>query len=87
MKEYADLMGEWLNEKIEKMPYYNKLYQIMCFLMFRIKRKFTYKDMFLIFYGSNRNRVDDKKAKEFALYKIIELYKTINNKLPKGVKI
>ena len=55
--------------------------------MFRWKRKLTYKDLFLLLYGVNRNKMGDKEAKEFALYKIVEIYKSLNNKLPKGIAI
>ena len=71
MEDYAELMGEWLNEKVVKTPYYNWIYQIVCFLMFRWKRKLTYKDLFLLLYGVNRNKVGDRQAKEISLYNII----------------
>ena len=87
MKNYEELMGEWLNEKVVKTPYYNWIYQTVCFLMLRWKRKLTYKDLFLLLYGVNRNKMGDKEAKEFALYKIVEIYKSLNNKLPKGIAI
>ena len=84
MKSYEELMGGWLNEKILKIPHHNWLYQIICFLMFRGRRKLSYKDLFLLIYGTNRNKMGDK---EFALYKIVELYKKLNNKLPNGIAI
>ena len=88
MEDYAELMGEWLNEKVVKTPYYNWIYQIVCFLMFRWKRKLTYKDLFLLLYGVNRNKVGDRQAKEISLYKVTEIYQANNNnKLPKGIKI
>mgnify|MGYP003468652169 FL=1 len=55
--------------------------------MFRWRRKLTYKDLFLLLYGVNRNKVGDKQAKEISLYKVVEIYQANNNKLPKGVKI
>lgn len=87
MKNYEELMGEWLNEKILKIPHHNWLYQIICFLMLRGRRKLSYKDLFLLIYGTNRNKMGDKEAKEFALYKIVEIYKSLNNKLPNGIAI
>ena len=88
MENYAELMGEWLNEKVVKTPYHNWIYQIVCFLMFRWRRKLTYKDLFLLLYGVNRNKVGDRQAKEISLYKVIEIYQANNNnKLPKGIKI
>lgn len=87
MGDYVELMGEWLNEKIIKIPHYNWLYQIICFLMFRGRRKLSYKDLFLLIYGTNRTKMMDKEAKEYALYKIVEMYKKLNNKLPNGIVI
>ena len=55
--------------------------------MLRGRRKLSYKDLFLLIYGTNRNKMGDKEAKEFALYKIVEIYKNLNNKLPKGIAI
>lgn len=85
--EYHEIMGEWLNEKVVRTPYYNWLYQFACFFMFRARRKLSYKDLFLLLYGINRNKIGDKEAKEVSLYKIIEIYQANNNKLPKGVKL
>ena len=87
MGDYVELMGEWLNEKVVKTPYYNWIYQIVCLLMFRWRRKLTYKDLFLLLYGVNRNKLGDKQAKEISLYKIIEIYQANNNKLPNGIAI
>lgn len=87
MEEYSEKMGEWLNETVVSVPYYNWLYKIVCFLFGKRKKKMTYQELFLLLYGLNRNKVGDKKAKEMALYKIVEFYKTINNKLPNGITI
>ena len=87
MENYAELMGDWLNEKIDRIPYCNWLYQLCCFLMFRWRRKLNYKEMFLLLYGLNRDKVGNQEAKKISLYKTIELYKANNNRLPKGVKL
>lgn len=82
-----DFELEWLNEKIERMPYNNWLYKIICFLMGKRKTKLTYKDLFLLLYGLNRKKYGDKEAKELSLYKIVEIYASNNNRMPKGIKI
>ena len=51
-----DFELEWFNEKIERMPYNNWIYKIICFLMGKRKTKLTYKDLFLLLYGLNRKK-------------------------------
>ena len=53
------------------------------------KKKLSYKDMYILLDGLNRNNIkDEKEAKELSMLKVLEIYKSLhNNKLPNGVKI
>ena len=75
---------EWLNEKVERVKGSNWLYRFMCFCLCR--KRLTYKQLFLIMYGLNKRRLGEKTAKQLALDRILEIYKSLhNNKLPEGV--
>lgn len=82
-----DFEAGWLNEKLEKMPYNNWLYKVICFLMGKRKKKLTYKDMFLLLYGLNRKKYGDLEAKKISLYKIVEIYTVNNKKTPNGMTL
>jgi hypothetical protein len=86
MNELRDF--EWFNESIAKVEYCNWLYNFICFCTGRRKNKFTYKEMFLFIYGLNRNKLGEKKAKEAAMIRLVQIYKYLNNNnLPKGINI
>lgn len=82
-------MTEWLQERIPKLDKMNWLYQFVCFFMGKRKNKLTYKDMYLLLYGLNRNKIkNEKEVKELSMLKVLEIYKSLhNNKLPNGIKI
>lgn len=82
-------MTEWMEERIPFLVKSNWLYQIICFFMGKRKKKLSYKDMYVLLYGLNRNNIkDEKEAKELSMLKVLEIYKSLhNNKLPNGVKI
>lgn len=81
-------MTEWLEERIPKLDKMNWLYQIICFLMGKRKNKLTYKDMYILLYGLNRNNFkEEKDSKNLAMARVLDIYKFLhNNNLPKGVK-
>lgn len=72
---------DWLNEKVNCLPDNNGLYKFMC--LFLGKKKMTYKEMYLLIFNLNKNKLGEKKAKENALYSIINLYKVNNKTYPK----
>lgn len=79
--------GTWLNEKIPFLKDGNRLYNIVCFCLGKHKNKMSYKEMYLFLYGLNKGKLGEKTAKEKALLRILEIYKSHhNNKLPEGIK-
>lgn len=78
MENFEDNLN-WMNEKIEALPYTNWLYKLMCFISFRPKKKFTYKEMYLILSRMNEKSIGSEEAKTFAMNRIIDTYK-FNNK-------
>lgn len=79
---------EWFDETISKVEYCNWLYKIVCFCLGKRRKKLTYRDMFLLIYGLNRNKLGEKKAKEAAIIRIVQIYKYLhNNNSPKGIDI
>ena len=73
---------EWINEKVEKIPHYNWFYKLICFLMGKKKKKFSYLDLFLVIYGIHRDKIGEKEAKEVSLNTAIKIYEFNNNRKP-----
>lgn len=74
----------WTKEEINFFPGPDWIYRVACFTLG--KKKLTYQQMFLVIYGMNRH-LGEKKAKEYALQKIIWIYELNNyGKLPEGIK-
>lgn len=86
-EEELKIQDEWMSETVEKVKKGNWWYKFFCFMMGKRKKKMTYKEVFLLIYGLNKNKLGDKTAKEIALYKILEIYINNHGKLPKGVKL
>lgn len=77
---------KWLNEKIPFLKKSNWLYKFVCVCMGKSNKKLSYKEMYLLLYGLNRSKVGEKKAKEKAMYKILDIYKFHHsNQLPTGI--
>lgn len=66
---------DWLNEKIPYLYKSNWIYKIICFLLFRPKKKLSYKEYIMILYGINRHKLGDAEAKEKAIIKALDVYK------------
>lgn len=64
----------WLNKTIEKMPRHNFLYKILCFFTFRRKRKFTYKEWYIILRNLNTSSQNDDNGSKFAFKQIVKIY-------------
>lgn len=75
---------EWLNEKVPYLPHSKWLYWIMCFLLFRMRRKFTYGELYVFFTAFHKGQLGEDDAKKKALNIIISLYAFFhNNNYPK----
>lgn len=81
------LNTDWIKETIPKMEYCNWLYNFICFCLGKSKRKMTYEEMYVFFYGLYRKKHGEENAKEMALAQILNTYKYLhNNNLPNGIK-
>ena len=76
---------EWMHEKVTTIKNHEFLYKFMCFFTFRARRKMTYSELFLIFYGLHKRKIGDRKAKELSLNTIIKIYTENNGKKPEGI--
>ena len=74
----------WFSEKIERLKRTNWLYRAICF--FLMKRRLTYRDMFLLLYGINKRHLGEKRAKTKALERVLLIYKENNGHYPEGVQ-
>lgn len=75
---------EWLNEKIHEIKNHKFLYFFMRLCLFKLIRKLTYKDLYLIFYGIEKKKIGEKIAKKKALSRVLKVYMDNNDgKLPK----
>ena len=73
----------WMEEKLETVPVKQKLYKFICFISFRRKRKFTFKEMFVMMRNLNK-KFGERESSEIAMYKTLELYNYQNGKYPAG---
>lgn len=73
----------WTKEIVEHIPLPEWIYRVACWMLG--KKKLTYQELFMLIYGMNKH-LGEKKAKEFALQKIIWIYEVNNNKLPEGIE-
>lgn len=74
----------WMNEKVEKINGHNFFYKFVCFCLFRMRRKITYKDLFLVYYGIHRHKMGEANSKKKALQTILKIYKENNRNYPSG---
>lgn len=87
MTNSIDFDSAWLDEKIPYLKDGDKLYRIVCFCLGKRKKKMSYKEMYLFLYGLNKGKLGEKPAKEKALFRILEIYKSHHdNNLPKGIE-
>lgn len=73
----------WMNETMEKLPGHEKLYKFICFITGRRKKKFTYKDWYIVLRILNQ---DEEEGQRFAMYQVLNIYFRNNKTLPKNVK-
>lgn len=67
---------EWFEEKIEYIEGDKFLYKLVCFCLKGPKKRLSYKELYLLLYGLNRRKLGNKKAKEMAIKRIVEIYKS-----------
>ena len=78
---------DWIKENVPNIKYCNWFYNFICFCLGKRKTKMTYEELYVLVYGLNKNKFGTQKAKEHALYFILDIYKDLNNKYPKGFEI
>lgn len=75
---------QWMEDKIEKLPYNNGLYRLMCFCLFR--RRMSYKEFYALLTKLNKKKMGDEEAKQFALVRTLAAYKYNNGYYPKELQ-
>lgn len=73
---------EWMNEKVGKINGHRFFYFFVRFFMLKLRRKMTYKELFLLYYGIHRKSLGDGDAKRKALQTILKIYKENNGNYP-----
>lgn len=73
---------EWMDEVVPKIDGYEVFYWFVCFFTFRMRRKLTYKELFLLFYGLHRKTMGEMDSKKKALQTILKIYKENNGEYP-----
>lgn len=74
---------QWMSERMDDWPGHSRFYKIICFLSFRRKRKFTYRDWYIIisiFNGQTR------EGNQYAMNTMLNIYKSNNNGMPKDLQ-
>lgn len=71
---------EWAGEKIEKVPYKNWLYRLFCLITLR--KRMSYKEMYLFLSELNRKADGEEKSKKKAFKRIIDFYEYNNGHRP-----
>lgn len=72
----------WMNEKIPQIKGHSFFYGFLCFFLFRLRRKLTYKELFLLFYGLHRKTLGEENSKKKALKSVLKIYKENNGNYP-----
>lgn len=80
--EYNEKDIEWMNEKVAKIDGHRFFYNFVCFFLFRLRRKITYKELFLLYYGIHRKTMGENNSKKKALQSVLKIYKENNGKYP-----
>ena len=74
---------EWMNETVAKINGHKFFYNFVCFFMGRYRKKMTYKELFLLYYGLHRNSIGEIDSKKKALQTVLKIYKENNGYYPK----
>jgi hypothetical protein len=76
----------WMDEFVDDVPSNKLLYKVMCFFTGRRKRKFTYKEIYIIYthlYNFKENDISEIKKKSMEV--LLEIYRNNNGKYPENV--
>lgn len=73
---------EWADEQLKRLPRNNFIYFLFCLLTFRLRRKMTYKEMYLIISEINRKTLGQEKANKLAFQRIMDFYEYNNGNRP-----
>ena len=65
---------EWTNEQLKRLPKNNFMYFLFCLFTFRLRKRMTYKEMYLIISEVNRKILGQEKANKLAFQRIIDFY-------------
>lgn len=74
---------KWMNEKVTKIDGHRFFYWFVCFFMLRWRKKMTYKELFLLYYGLHRQTLGEANSKKKALQTVLKIYKENNGDYPK----
>lgn len=72
----------WADEPLKKLPKNNFMYFLFCLFTFRLRKKMTYKEMYLIMSEINRKTLGKKKSDELAFRRIMDFYEFNNGHRP-----
>lgn len=75
----------WMDRRVDSVPSNNWLYRLSC--VFLLRKRLTYKELYLILVRLNEKRLGEEKSKERCFNEILKIYKhNNNNELPKEIK-
>ncbi len=72
----------WADEPLKKLPKNNFMYFLFCLLTFRLRKKMTYKEMYLIIAEVNRKTLGKEAADKLAFQRIMDFYEYNNGHRP-----
>ena len=72
----------WTDEPLKKLPKNNFMYFLFCLFTFRLKKKMTYKEMYLIVSEVNRKTLGQENANKLAFQRIMDFYEYNNGYRP-----
>jgi hypothetical protein len=73
---------EWTNERLKRLPKNNFMYFLFCLFTFRLRKRMTYKEMYLIISEVNRKILGQEKANKLAFQRIMDFYEYNNGYRP-----
>lgn len=74
---------EWFDEKIEYIDGDKFLYKLVCFFLGGFKKRLTYKELYILLYHLNKNKLGEENAKKKSMQRILKIYSHFhNNEIP-----
>lgn len=80
--------SEWLDEKVEKVPYGGQgMYRLLCAMM--LKRRLTYQNLYVFAYALNKHRYKNNETymKKLIIEELAKIYYFNNGRLPAGFEV